>query len=349
MSARKRARTSEATIHIQHVQATTKPLPPAHGWHALLRELFQQAVVLLLQQSDPASILQLFLLSSVCAGWHRMVYHEGISGGWNVDFWSCCGTVSVFQEDEQDFSIAGKQCGALVVHGALVSLRHVHSLSVCFEQYTPLVVVVAVQEPLQRYIRLTSLNVDMRPLLRVTRIGAVEVQDALYATLAAIASRNQLISLALQCPAGISSAVDNLRRLCSSVLQLSLSQHELLMMAWGEVPASNAELDESWRANSVQSLEVPPGTPRDYFSTATIAAVDCALPSLTHLHLQCQQHGAKAACDYPVRGSVSVVGCEWCSSLRCHCRVCVISSRAAHGWCRSSYFTTSVSDYTFGS
>ena len=96
-----------------------------------------------------------------------------------------------------------------------------HSLSVCFGQYTPLFGIVALLEPLQRYRSLTSLDIDMQPVLRVTRSGAAKTEDALQTTLAIIASHTQLTSLALHCPADIAPIVHVLRRLCSSVRQLS--------------------------------------------------------------------------------------------------------------------------------
>ena len=152
------------------------------------------------------------------------MYYEGTSGGRHVDLWASVDTLFVLQEDEHGFSIAGKQCVASAVPDALVCLRHVHSLSVRFGQYSALVGVVAVLEPLQHYRRLTSLDIDMRPLLRMTRADTAEVQDALHTTLSVIACQDRLTSLALHCAAGISPTVDVLRQLCSSVRQLTLSQ-----------------------------------------------------------------------------------------------------------------------------
>ena len=57
-------------------------------------------------------------------------------------------------------------------------------------------------------------------------------------------------------------------------------------MAWGPVLDSDFDFTDAWKADSVQSLVLPPVTPPDYCSASVLRTFDSALPSLTHLHLQ---------------------------------------------------------------
>ena len=290
MSARKRARTSapaQSFVTRQPHPGLTTPL--AHGWHALLPELFQQAVAFVLGSRDASSALLLSRLSTVCASWRGIVFYEGSGGGRYVDLWAMVGTATIIRgDDEQDeFSVAGRPCDTRVVPSALTALRHVSSLSIRFGLHPPRSGLPVLIDPLQHYDRLVALDLSLQALLRVTRQETRETEAALNAALTAIADRrpNPLRSLALHCPTDVHPAVTVLRRLCASVRQLALSQHELLLMAWGSV--THCML--LWTAPSVQSFVMPPATPHDYISVPVARTLDLALPSLMDLRVEFRQ------------------------------------------------------------
>ena len=295
MSSRKRARTPEpAHALTRHHNLRHRPSPPSRGgWHTILPELLFQSTTFLLGscwRSNGINIQLLFRLSSVCSEW-RGVINRGEGGSGHLSFWSRISTVTVTQKERnQKFYVSG--CGwyhARVIPVVLASLQHVRALHLNFD--TPRLSHVAViLDSLTLYTRLSSLLLNLNSVrFKLGRYVQQEAQDALDAALAALASRcpNHLTSLDIYCPPHIRPTSDtSLRRLCSSVLELSLSANEMLLMAWG----SNPLYDRAWKARSVQSFVLPYLSPPDYLSNdLVVTTLVTTLPSLTHLRLDARQ------------------------------------------------------------
>ena len=121
---------------------------------------------------------------------------------------------------------------------------------------------------------------------------ALEAQDALSTALAAIAdnTRSRPKNLTLHCPLVILLDLHVLRRLCSSVRQLSLSGDELLLMAWG----GDALHARVWTTHSVQVFTVPCSL--NFLTTElVVTTLAVALPSLQYLVVDHKQEASRVS------------------------------------------------------
>ena len=234
------------------------------------------------------------------------------STGRHADFWSFICTVVVSQVwYQQLFRIGddGWQCSTHLVAGVLTSLRHLQSISVTFAQDSSTAEpcnVAAIIELLQQYTRLTTLNLDLM------NIGTLPTaaQDQLNAALDTIARRPQpLRYLALRYPKNAKPpSVDVLRRLCSSVPQLSIPPHALLLTAGG---ADRSETS-AWEAYNVQSFvrrRYVPGKEDLFVSEQAVSTFAAALPSCTHLHLEGVEEGEQALLEQ-IGGHLTFLQCS---------------------------------------
>ena len=278
----------------QHESAVVGAMAASSNWRELLPELLHQSSTYLCSPAFSLrfNIRPLWRLSAVCAAWRGAVYRESSSG--HVDFWSCIAAVSVAQHTGCtpfcNMNVERVSRSSVPPPG-LLSFRLVRSLSLwcCCAPFV--CSIAALIHPLQRYSRLTSLNIDFA-CLQLSSDSIVETQDALNAALAAIGDGGHhcLKSFSLQCPTGVHPKVDALRRLCSSVHQLSLSAHELLLMAWG----SDTLYDRVWETHSVSTFVLP--APSNYLGKhKVIATLAASLPSCTQLHVDHEQEASSVS------------------------------------------------------
>ena len=193
--------------------------------------------------------------------------------------------------------IADRVCPIAVLPLALASLRHVRSLLLDFGNRRTLQGIAEGLKVLPRYTRLTALDLQlMGAFSREATQVQHRAQAALDAALNAVASRSTpLTSLVLHCcssPYWSSSGVvrptpNVLRRLCSTVQQLSLMAHELTLMAWDTDSPTVSSSDSVRQTQSVRSLVLPYGSSWSHLNNdQAVATVVSALPSLTHLHAE---------------------------------------------------------------
>ena len=278
MSARKRARTSEPEPSLGKSTLLTT------SWRSIPAELLQQVVTFLLNPFGSVTrtdVRLLYSLSRVCVDWRGMVYCDSVR---HVDFWSSFGTLSASQDRfGSKFSMLddNQQYSDDRVPRILHTLRTLRSVWLYFaiSSNNRLFDMAAILHPLQHYTRLTALDITMMEFHRLKRA----MQDNVNTALDAIARRaHPLASLALryskrsQLP-----TVDVLRRLCSSVLQLYLPPHALVMMA--------GQGESVWKMQSVRSFvqrRLMHAEQEHLGSESVVATFDAALPSLTHLHIE---------------------------------------------------------------
>ena len=269
--------------HQRDCLASASRPPSMSSWPSLLPELLQHTTTYLLCPSATALIVNIQLLcrlASVCVEWRSLVYHD--SSSTYVEFWSCIGAVSVVRNPrvEQAFRVASRLCSVPALPDTLSSLRLIRDLSLHFGGGLSCNAAAPILQALQHYSRLTSLDICLASLVSSSR--AVEAVDALTAALAAIGNdgHNRLLSLSLHCSYSIRPKASALRRLCSTVLHLSLSANALPLMAWG----TDRLGQRVWKTHSVQSFVLP--TANYLTQELVVAALSAALPSCTHLHIE---------------------------------------------------------------
>ena len=221
----------------------------------------------------------------MCVAWRSVVYREGDSRGSHVDFWSDC-MLRVMQEerDKHHFSVQGWRCLARLVPSAVACLRSVHALVLDFSHSSPRCDVVAAITHIQRFAHLTYLDIDLTYLSGelLSHGPVVGLQAALQAAMTAIARRTRaLTTLLLLCPPHIRVSVDVLRRLCSSVHELSLSLVDMERTALGDAALPSARV---WQAHTVQSFSISHLATYN-FSDKLIPTLVASLPACTHLHV----------------------------------------------------------------
>ena len=306
MSAPKRARSSEPA---QGLVLLDDPLlgqfpPSTSAWRTLLPELLLHAFTFLLgscQHHTGANFRVLFNLSSICSQWRAVV--NGDEGGTaHMDLWAQIASVTAYQSHRlTTFQIVGDEGEdpsnpVENLSAAVTSLRRVRALKLVFsaprERWLADIVnsdAPAVLDSLRLYTRLTALDLDMVNFgfnYGPRRNELRAAQRALDTTLAALASRspNSLKSLSLHFPQILRPSDDtSLRPLCSSVVELSLSASELLLMARGNDPYS----ERMWTAHSVQTFVLPEQAQAHYLDNdLVVTTLSTALPSCTHFRVE---------------------------------------------------------------
>ena len=301
MSARKRARTSRHAPPVsQHEPLAGQATPLTTRWHTLPPELMQLVTTYLLG-SPPStfSFIQLLCrLSAVCVDWHGMVYRTD-SGAGRADLWAIAGTASVVKSlNGRKVSVAGRSFRVAVLPHALASLRHVRSLLLDFGGRRTLQGMAEGLDELQLYTRLVSLDLDLTSAYgnQPTKAHG-RAQEALNAALDAVTRHpTPIFSLAVRClcgtpdPDAVRPTAGALRRLFSSVQQLSLTASELMLMTRGtDSPGGSSSSDDAWIAQSVRSLVLPS---RSYWHLSTDRAVEtltAALPSVVMVNVQSER------------------------------------------------------------
>ena len=332
MSARKRARTAGSA---PSRAALDQPTTQAAGWHAIPPELLQLATAYCLGTPAFPFVQLLCRFSAVCVTWHDMVCRAD-GGAGRADFWAMVGTGSVVRSyGGREVVVAGRSFPTAVLPSAVTSLRHVRSLLLDFAPRRTLQGIVTGLEPLQHYTRLTALHLDVTGVFckkNPTR-ALRKTQKALDTALEAVASRpTPLTSFAVYCysapctspPKFLRPTADVLRRLCSSVQQLSLTTNELMLMVWGSDQPADSSSEAVWKAQSVRSLVFPIGFRLGYLGSArAMATVAAALPALTHIDMSRE----RVAVD--VSALLQLV-CDRLAFLRCSmCQLTGFSSVAA--------------------
>ena len=313
MSACKRARLqTQAFQAAQQCTSQTTALTPSN-WHTVLPEILHHTATFLLYSTAASLLVDVQLLHrlcSVCNGWRSAVYNE--SGTRHVDFWSNIGQVSVIQsQPNAAFNVAGRLCPLLVVPSVLTSLRPVRALLIRCRKLPLSASTATVVSPLLHFSRLTALHLQLsNDVSGESEIARKLAKRAIGAALAHIASRCQLISLALHCPADMQPAVDVLRRLCSSARHLSLSADALQLMAWGD-GASHLP-DAAWKAQSVQSYVVPRDVEPGYLShELVVTTFAVCFPSLQLFHVESEPSAAMSALLQQLRGRLTFLRYCW--------------------------------------
>ena len=223
--------------------------------------------------------------------------------------------------------VAGRSFPVSALLFAVTSLRPVRALLLDFGYRRTLQGIAAGLEQLHLYTRLTALHLNFAGAYsRTTAKVQTATQAALDSALDAIASRpTSLTSLAIHCFSWRPDRADIvrptaavLRRLCPSVQHLSLNVNELLLMAWGSDAPAVSSSDGVWMAQSVRSLVFPTLDSLSYLQNdRAVATITAALPSVTHLAIQCPRPCANvSALLQPIGSRLVFFSCATTQLLR---------------------------------